>query len=85
MSLLKKLFPISFGAKNVSALIIKIVIYLVFALIGGIILALAGFIAGWIPLLGGIRLWALGVIGTIIDIYAVGGIVITLLNFFKII
>lgn len=85
MDFLKKLFPLSFGTKDVAALIIKILVYLVVAVIGGAILWLAGFIAGLIPVVGTIILWALGVVGTIIDIYAVAGIIITILNFCKVI
>lgn len=85
MDLLKKLFPISFGAKDVASLIIKILIYLVVAVIGGAILWLAGVIAALIPLLGGLILWVLSIIGTLLDIYALAGIVIAILNFCKVV
>lgn len=70
MDMLKKIFPLSFGAADVKALIIKIVIYVV----GGYLL---GFVAGLIPLLGGIIGWA-------ISIYSTVGWILAILDYLKV-
>ncbi len=81
MNALRNFFPLSFGMKDVGKLIISILIYLV-----------AGVVVGWglwllasLPLIGPILGLVTGLIGTIFDIYCFAGIVIAILNFFKIV
>ncbi len=76
MDALKKLFPISFGAKDVSALVIKIAFYLVAAIVIGLLL----WLVGKIPVIGII----VGIVGTIVEIYIICGIVLTVLDYLKI-
>ncbi|MBQ3195247.1 MAG: hypothetical protein IJB65_02160 [Clostridia bacterium] len=76
MDALKKFFPFSFGAKDVAAFIIKIIIYLVAGAIIGVVLSLVGKI----PVVGIIT----GIIGTIAEIYILCGIVLTVLDYLKI-
>lgn len=84
MDMLKKFFPYSFGAKDTTALVIKIVVYVVAMVVGGLLLSLIGLISGWIPLLGAVIGWILGVIGTVIEVYCVIGIVLSVLDYFKV-
>ena len=58
MDMLKKFFPLSFGAADIKDLIIKIAIYVV----GGYLL---GYLLGWIPLVGGIIGWAISIYSTV--------------------
>ena len=78
MDLLKMLFPLSFGGKkDVATLIIKILIYVV----GGAILSWLLFgLFGMIPIINVL----FNLIGTVVDIYAVAGLVIVLLDYFNI-
>ena len=78
MDILKKFFPYSFGAKDIAALVTKIIVYIVVALVAGIVLWLAGAITGWIPLLGAVIGWILKIIGWIVEAYVVVGIVVLL-------
>ncbi len=70
MDMLKKIFPYSFGAADVKTLVIKIVVYL-------IVPGLVGFVLGLIPLLGGILAWLVGIYGTV-------GLVLTVLDYLKV-
>ena len=77
MDMIKTIFPYSFGAKDLKALAIKIVVYLV---VGAIVGLLCGVI-GLIPLLGPIIAWA---VGGIVSIYSLAGIVIAVLDYMKV-
>ncbi len=76
METLKKLFPLSFQAKDVSQLIIYCLIYLA----GGIIL---GFVIGLltrIPFLG----YIFALISSLAGLYITAGLVILFLHYFKV-
>ncbi len=86
METLKKIFPLSFKrTDSVANLIIGILIYLVVGIVAGALIALSGLITGWIPVIGAIIGWALGIIGAVVDVYVVAGIVIQILVFAKVI
>lgn len=85
MDMLKKFFPYSFGAKDTNSLVVKIVVYVVAAVLAGVVLWLAGALTGWIPVLGGIIGTLLGIVGWVIEVYVVIGIVLLLLDYFKVI
>lgn len=70
MDMLKKFFPYSFGAKDVTALVIKILVYVA----GGYLL---GFLIGWIPLVGGI-------VGAIVSLYSTVGWILAILDYLKV-
>lgn len=70
MDTLKKLFPYSFGVKDVKDLVIKVLVYLV----GG---AIVGFVVGLLPIVGGI-------LGTVVNIYTTVGWVLAILDHFKV-
>jgi len=84
MDTLKKIFPLSFGASDVAGLVIKIIIYIVVAAIGGIIIGLAAAVLALIPFIGGILAWLVGSIGSLVGLYSLIGIVLTCLDYFKI-
>ena len=70
MGTIKKLFPYSFGAAEIKALVIKIVVYLVAS-------AVLGWIIGLIPLIGGIVSWLIG-------IYCTVGWILAILDYLKV-
>ena len=86
MSTLKKLFPLSWKYSNDTAnLIIGIIIHLVAGVLVGALITLATFISVWIPIVGLIIAWALGVVSSLVGIYFLAGIVIEILVFAKVI
>ena len=76
MELLKKFFPYSFGAKDVTALVVKILVYLVVGAIAG---AVIGFLSG-LPVIG----LVFGLVGSIAGVYVTAGIVIAILDYMKV-
>ena len=76
MDLLKKFFPYSFRANDVSSLIITILVYIVADVICGFAI---GLLSG-IPLIGIL----IGLVGSLLGIYFFAGIIIAVLNFLKI-
>lgn len=83
--MLKALFPVSFGTKEVSSLVIRTIIYILCAVIAGAIVGLATMLVGWIPVAGAIVGWVLGIIGGIIGLYFLAAIVVLFLAHFKVI
>lgn len=76
METLKKLFPFSFGVKDVANLVIKILLYIIAGAVIGFVLS----IIAKIPIIGII----VGLVGTLVEIYILAGIVIAILDFCKI-
>lgn len=78
MDMIKKFFPFSFGVRDVIDLVIKIVIYLVV----GLVISLICRVIGIIPVIGPIIGW---LVGSVVDLYALVGIVLSVLDFLKVI
>lgn len=77
MDMLKQIFPLSFGEKkDITALVINILIYFVAGALAGILI---GVLAS-IPVIGII----IGLIGGVIDLYCLVGIVLSCLDYFKV-
>ena len=76
MDALKKFFPVSAKAKDVTSLVIAIVIYVVVGAIAGAIL---GFLSGT-PIIG----FLFGVVGTLVGLYCLAGIILSVLDFLEI-
>lgn len=77
METLKKFFPFSFKEKkDVTALVINIIIYVVVGAIAG---ALIGLLYN-VPVLGAI----LSVVGSLISVYTTAGIVLSVLHYVKV-
>lgn len=86
MSTLKKIFPLSWKYSNDTAnLIIGIIIHLVAGVLVGALITLSTLITGWLPVVGPIIAWALGIVSSLIGIYFLAGIVIEILVFAKVI
>lgn len=78
MDILKKIFPYSFKAKkDIGALIVNIIIYLVFDVVAGVII---GLLSG-LPLIG----WAFGLVGSLLGLYVTVGLILSILDYFKVI
>ncbi len=85
MDALKKIFPLSFKRTDTAGdLIIGILLYIIVGIVAGAAIFLATMIGGWIPVVGAILAWALGVIGSLIGVYTLAGIVIQILVFAKV-
>ncbi len=80
MDMLKKLFPFSFGVKDVTDLVIKILVYVAV----GVLVGLIGWVLGIIPLIGWILALVWGIVGTLVGLYTLAGIVFAVLDFCKI-
>ena len=78
MDILKKVFPFAFNCKkgDVAGLVIAILIFLVIGVIGGFIIGLCAHI----PVVNILC----GIAGALVDLYAVGGIVLALLTYFEV-
>ncbi|MBE6631772.1 MAG: hypothetical protein E7623_03640 [Ruminococcaceae bacterium] len=77
MDLLKKIFPFSFAEKkDIAALIINIIIYIIVAAIAGVLIG----ILVKIPVIG----FIIGLVGGLVDLYALIGIVLSCLDYFKV-
>ena len=86
MEFLKKLFPLSWKfTKDVANLIIGIVVYVIAGIVAGALITVATMITGWIPALGKLIAWALGVVGSLIGIYVLVGIIVLILVYCKVI
>lgn len=85
MDLLKKIFPISFKYKDSGKdLAIGIVVYLVAAILAGVLIWLATALTGWIPAVGALLGWLLGIVSGLVGLYALVGIVLEVLVFAKV-
>ena len=78
MDMLKKLFPLAFGAKkDIVALVINILIHIVVdAVLGMVISLLAG-----LPLVG----FVFGLIGSVLGLYFLVSLILSILHFLKIV
>lgn len=86
MSTLKKIFPLSFKfSVDVANLIVGIFIYIIIGIVAGALIGLATLCVAWIPLIGLFVGWALGILGSIVELYVLCGILIQVLVFTKII
>lgn len=81
---LKKLFPLSWKySEDVANLAVGILMYIAAGLIAGAVIAISGAIIGWIPVIGAIIGWTLRIVSSIVCIYIITGIVISILVYTK--
>ena len=78
---LKKLFPLSYK----KSLLVSLIVYIVIAIIAGALIGLAGLLTGWIPLVGLLVGWVLRIISILVEVYVIGGIVVSILLKLKVI
>ena len=79
---LKKLFPMSFKYTESGANLAKgIILYIFAGVLAALAITISTLITGWIPVLGGVIAWALGIVAGLVEIYVVAGIVIQVLVF----
>lgn len=79
---LKKLFPISFNHKNgLINMLIGIILYLVIGAIACALIWLATALTGWIPVLGGVIAWVLGLVSGLVGLWSLVGIIVLVLAF----
>ena len=85
MSTLKSIFPMSWKyAGSVGSLIVGILVHLVVEVLVGALISLAGMITGWIPVIGSLIGWALGIVSSLLGIYIFAGIILLILVFLKV-
>lgn len=85
MDALKKLFPRAFAATEQDKLVNALIVYVVIAVVGALVGWLVGTLLGWIPVIGFIVGLVLKIAGTVVDVYAIAGVILTLLVYFKVI
>ncbi len=86
METLKKFFPLSFKrTDSIGNLIVGILLYLLVGIVAGALIWLATLIVGWLPVVGALIGWALGVVGGLVELYILAGIIIQILVFAKVI
>lgn len=86
MDVLKKIFPLSWKfTASVGNLVVGIILYLVLGFLFGAVAGLATILVGWIPLVGSLLIWALGIVGSLVGIYALVGLIILILVYCKVI
>lgn len=77
MDMLKKFFPYSFQAKkDIAALVINIIVYIVVGAVAGLLIG----ILAKIPVLGVI----IGLVGGLVDLYVLIGLVLSVLDYLKV-
>ncbi|MBP3494324.1 MAG: hypothetical protein J6J83_06925 [Oscillospiraceae bacterium] len=76
MNLLKKLFPFSFKATQLSSLLAAVIVCVLVDVVCGWVIGLVAKL----PLVG----WIFSILGAVIGLYALVGIVVALLVFFKV-
>lgn len=85
MEMLRKFFPFSFKEKkDIAALIINVLLYIVAGVVIGFVLGLLGLL-GAIPVVGVILALVLGLVSSIVELYILVGIVLSFLDYFKVI
>ena len=84
MDILKKLFPFSFNATEKDPFIKSLIIYIVVLIIGAVVGWVVGSLLGGIPVVGFVVGLILKIFGIVVDVYAVGGIVLSILVFLKV-
>lgn len=85
METLKKFFPYSFKEKkDVAALVINILLHIAVSVGVGIVIAVLGLLLAFIPLIGTIVISLLNIIGTVVGLYLLIGIVLSCLDYFKV-
>jgi hypothetical protein len=86
MDFLKKLFPYSFGTKEVSNLVVRTIIYALALIIGGVLIGIIGLITGLvqIPVVTDLIGILLGLLGGLVELYCVAGSVVMFLAHFKV-
>ncbi len=86
METLKKIFPLSWKySGNTSQLIIGILLHILAGIVVGALITLSTMLTGWIPVVGSIIGWLLGIVSSLIGVYVIAGIVIQILVFAKVI
>ncbi len=77
MDLLKQIFPHAFKSKDQNEFVFALIMYAVIAIVGGLVIGLLV----QIPIAGII----FGLLGGIVDLYAIIGLVLSILVFLKIV
>ena len=76
MDVLKQLFPLSFKVKDSNDCVISVIIYLVVSILFGAVVAILDFI----PVINVL----LGVLGSLVGVYCVAGIILSILKLTKV-
>ena len=83
MDILKKIWFYSFKVekKNVSSLVVNLIVWIVAAFAAGLVLWLATALTAWIPVVGFLVALVLGIVGSVVELYSLIGIVLSILVF----
>ncbi len=83
MSLLNKLFPLSFRGRTVADVVVAVIVYLVAPTVLGFAVGLVNMLLGGVPIIGGLVGAVLGLVTSLAGIYCFIGIIVAILNHFN--
>lgn len=85
MDLIKKAWPYAFKVeRNVSSLVVNLIMWVVASVCAGLVLWLASALTSWIPVLGALIGIIVSLLGSLLELYCVIGLVLTVLVFLDI-
>ena len=85
MDILKKVFPLAFKKRDdVAALIIGILVQILVVIVAGLVIWLATAITGWVPVVGALIGWILGIVSSLLGLYCLVSIILSILAYAKV-
>jgi hypothetical protein len=85
MDVLKKVFPLAFKKREcVSSLVIGIIVQILVIAVAGLAIWLATALVGWIPVVGALVAWVLGIVSSLLGLYCLVSIILSVLDYAKV-
>ena len=85
METLQKIFPYSFKQKtDVAALVVNILVHIGVSVAISIVITILNLFFGFIPLIGAVAVPLLSLVGGVVGLYLFIGIILTCLDYFKV-
>ena len=85
MEALKKIFPLAFKKReDVKSLVIGILIQILAVIVAGVVIWLATAITGWVPVVGKLIGWLLGIVSSLLGLYCLISIILSILAYAKV-
>ena len=85
MDVLKKIFPLAFKKReDVKSLVIGILVQILAVIVAGLVIWLATAITGWIPVVGALIGWILGIVSSLLGLYCLVSIILSILAYAKV-
>lgn len=85
MDVLKKIFPLAFKKReSVGNLVIGIIVQILVIAVAGLAIWLATALVGWIPVVGALVAWVLGIVSSLLGLYCLVSIILSVLDYAKV-